>query len=215
MLAMKLLTAASAAPTDEIAYLSHSTIRAATSSAFDVSRPASVAAGDLLIAFYYHNNKDATLTLPSGWSVLRNAMPPDDIGKFAICTRVAGSSEPSAYSFQSTSAVGQGVSIAAFRGGFAEVSVLGAQAGASSSTAITAAGITMTEAGLLLMFAAAEGASQAVATGPAGMSLVFESEVAPRMALYSAPSGPGATGTRRITWAVSGTGKTSVLLALR
>lgn len=214
MLAMKLLTAASAAPTDEIAYLSHSTIRAATSSAFDVSRPASVAAGDLLIAFYYHNNT-ATLTLPSGWSVLRNAVPPDDAGKFAICTRVAGSSEPSTYSFRSTSTAGQGVAIVAFRGGYGQVSVLGAQAGSDSLASITAAGITMTGGGPLLMFAAAEGASQAVTEGPAGMSQVFEAEMGPRMTLYSEARGAGATGTRSITWAMSGVGKTAVLLALR
>lgn len=213
MLAMKLLTAASAAPTDEIAYLSHSTLRVATTSAFEVARPSGVVSGDLLIAFYYHQNNSASLTLPSGWTVLRNAVLTDEVGVFAVCWRVAGPSEPTGYSFQSNNAGGQGVTIAAFTGGSATVSVLGANAVQNATASVSAPSITMTNSGLLLMFSAAENSGQSVVSGPVGMDQKLEAELNPRMTLYTQSRGAGSTGARTITWATT-VGKTAVLLAI-
>lgn len=87
---------------------------------FTVNKPASIQAGDLLLAFVsFHvgTNSERTLTL-SGWTLVRssyasNAFPHQHV----VFSKVAGSSEPSSWSGSFSSGVlGGGVVTCAYRG---------------------------------------------------------------------------------------------------
>jgi hypothetical protein len=88
---------------------------------FNVDKPTGVASGDLLIAFGSSNN-GAWSTLPSGWTefaVSDDADVPNNYRCYAWY-KVAGGSEPSNYTYASTTAASSGapmyVAMAAFRG---------------------------------------------------------------------------------------------------
>ncbi|MFP5346714.1 MAG: hypothetical protein ACLGIA_06785 [Actinomycetes bacterium] len=115
-----------------------------------VSRPAGVAAGNVMVAGLTVRGTP-TVTAPSGWTLVRNDVNGTAIRQ-AVYVRVAGASEPTSYTWglsQSKAAVGQIL-------GYAGVStsnpvdVSGAQV-RSSSTNITSPSVTTTAAGALVL----------------------------------------------------------------
>jgi len=184
-----------------IEFVSSSTIRVGTSSNFNAPKPSDVFSGNLLLAFYSHN-QSATLTPPSGWSSLYNGSV--EGGTLGVFSLIAGSSEPDNYVFRSTDSSNQRVSIANFKFGNDAVDVFGSIAGASSG-AISAPSISVGQAGLLLAYSSAENNPQTLTSGPSGMTELFlYQDLAPRATLYAEYVDTGTTGDKTFTWSNSG-----------
>ncbi|MEJ7597835.1 MAG: hypothetical protein WKG01_08010 [Kofleriaceae bacterium] len=92
-----------------IAYRSSTTASAKTVTSLAIARPAGVVSGDVLIARIANRNQvTATLTVPTGWRVLRSDQSASQL-KSWVAWKAAGSAEPTSYTF--------GVSIASYVAG--------------------------------------------------------------------------------------------------
>ena len=107
-------------PTSElattIAYRSSTTASAKTVTSLAIARPAGVVSGDLLLARIANRNQvSATLTVPTGWHVLRSDQSASQL-KSWIAWKTAGTAEPTSYTFGLSLASYVAGSISAFSG---------------------------------------------------------------------------------------------------
>ena len=122
-----------------------------------------------------------------------------------VWSKVAGGSEPATYTFTLSSA-SDAVAIAVSLRNFTS-DVIGA-----ISATDTAAGVTMTNAGILLCFSNKEGG--AITSGPSGMTVIKEHIYSGHEAgLYRENVSSGATGIRQTTFS-GGTNENSILVGV-
>lgn len=148
----------------------------ATSSPLVINKPAGTVENDVLIASRMYYGDDDTSSPPSGWTLIDYASestPETDTGhRLLVYRKVAGSSEPSTYSWAMGSDQVQSVAIACYSGvdTSAPINAFIVQYN-GMSTSMTAASITTTVADTMLVFAGCAGQSAAFsATPPSGFT---------------------------------------------
>jgi hypothetical protein len=177
--------------------------------ALTLARPAGTVAGDLLLAVVAHQEGGRRdMTPPAGWTDVPNT---DRSNAKAVRIhawyRIAGSSEPSTYTFTLTGGSGTDIS-----GGMLDVSgassstpinASGSQSGGGATTSVSAPSITTTAPSALLIFGGACNNASSF-TPPAGMTEQWDrassgsEPVANETATIGFPN-PGATGIRTAT----------------
>jgi hypothetical protein len=157
-----------AAVTSTIAFRSSATATALDATSIAVARPAGTAAGDVLLARIANRNQvAATLTVPSGWTVLRSDQSASQLKSF-VAFKVAGSAEPASYSFGISIASNAIASIVAFSGAD-PTNPIDAQSGQKNGTSATLAAPAVTTAssgGMAVWFGTQLWAGSACPTSP-------------------------------------------------
>jgi hypothetical protein len=162
------------------------------------AKPAGTASGDVLYAcIVVYDSATVTMTPPSGWTsvVGPTRRTSGSMAASQIFRKVAGSSEPSSYTFANSTGDYTDLMILRVTGADAAAPEDGAPSGNSgSSSTRTGLGVTTTGADrLLLMFSI--GYEAAPSSGPAGMTELFRNDSV--NAVYAqAVSAAGATGDR-------------------
>lgn len=158
-----------------ISYRSSSTAYG-TSSPLSVTKPSGTVEGDVLIASRMYYGDDSTSTPPSGWTLIdyaSEASPETDPGhRLLVYYKVAGSSEPSSYSWGMGGDQVQSVAIACYSAvkTSSPIDVFNVQSNGTSSS-MTSAAVTTTAANAMLVFAGCAGQSAAfTATPPSGFT---------------------------------------------
>ena len=195
-----------------------STASADTATALTIARPAGVQAGDVLIAQLAGRNASLSATAPAGWTLIRRDASSSSIFQ-SLYWRVAGSAEPSAYSWTVSAATDLGGSIVAYDG-VSNSAPVHAHNGQSNSgtTSVTAPSITTTVTNARIVFFGGMGWGWTSFTPPPAMTELHEQknsavDVTSTVA-DATQAGAGATGTRT---AVAGDAGTNIgqLIALR
>lgn len=163
-------TSRNVAPPDPIAVRSTSTGANPTSTDLVIDQPSGVRAGDLLIAAVDVRGGPSILP-PSGWDLIR-VEAYDNIMRLATYVRVAGSSEPSSYTWRFSKAQAAAGAIVALRGSNGSLSDAAGRINAKAS-AILGPGASADEDGSLVLafFAAARATS---VSPPAAMTELGE-----------------------------------------
>ena len=188
------------------------------SGTLSLSKPSGTTASDVLIAHVVVRGASKTsITPPSGWQLVRRDNTTGSIG-VAIYYKVAGSSEPSSYSFSFSSYDDASGGIAAYSG-VDTASPIDASSGKynSDSSTMTAPSVTTTTPSDMLLFFGAVTTSASV-TPPSGMTEKWEamnsglttSEMAQQLLTSS-----GSTGNKTGSHSASGNSNISQLVALR
>lgn len=138
-----------------------------TSGALTISKPADVVAGDTMVAQFALRSVASSITVPSGWNLIRNEQFTNGI-QSALYVKVAQATEPASYTWTSNSSARSGGGIVAYSG--AAVSPIDVQAGSTGvSTTPTAPSVTTTvNSGFLVTFFVAR--QQSLASLPPGMT---------------------------------------------
>ena len=151
------------------AYRSHTVDEFYTLATVTLDKPASVASGDVLLAWFVNNDGSRTLnTLPSGWTQIASATTTSAPSTGAwLCKKVAGGSEPATYDFVFSYDFNGRAAIVAYQSG-SDVSVYGtasaADAGSTTPYDIDAGAITVPDDDSKLVFF---GAGRFTTTGSA------------------------------------------------
>ncbi len=188
-----------------------------------IATPAGTQPGDVLVAAIAVRPSSATITAPTGWSLVRRIdNGAGNANSLALYTRVAEASEPFDHTWSFSASTGSAGAIAAFEGADPTnpVDVEGGQSTASS-VSHTAPSITTTVARTMLVSVHAFASSEAW-TPPAGMT---EAAEAASLSLGNAAGislelnvelqpAAGATGVRTATAADSADTGNAALLAL-
>jgi len=151
------------------AYRSHTVDEFYTLATVTLDKPASVASGDVLLAWFVNNDGSRVLnTLPSGWTLIASATTTSAPSTGAwLCKKVAGGSEPATYDFVFNYDFNGRAAIVAYQSG-SDVSVYGtasaADAGSSTPYNVAAAAITVPDNDSKLVFF---GAGRFTTTGSA------------------------------------------------
>jgi hypothetical protein len=174
-----------------------------------INKPASTAAGDLLVACINMADNTKTLSPPAGWTAIRNDI--GGAGDSAVNAyswrRVADGSEGASFVFTVSS--GSGVLLGAIGRitGAHQTTPINANNGQVNDTSVngTAPSVTTTSSDCLLIYWAA-GQVQSLATPPGGMSEQWDVNGS-TFGLFSSFEGAtedrptaGATGSRANTW---------------
>jgi hypothetical protein len=199
----------------------------ASSYALAISRPAGVVAGDVLVAdLVIRLRARAAILAPSGWRLVRRDRSAPSHGPLsqALYYKVAGSSEPSAYTWKWPSRYQAGATggIFAYSGVDAEAPIEAHSGGyRSKSTRIVAPSTVLRHGDVALLGFFGENGSTAI-TGPASMTPRFDSKTtyrAGKVRLRGATgtvTGAGATGDVVASISGNGSGGTiGQLVALR
>jgi hypothetical protein len=199
MLWHKLIGSKSAA--NSIAFISHAFTDADGADEFTVAKPAGTQSGDFMLAYFFHHD-NATLTGPSGWTLLTSNST--NTNSAAVYYYTAGGSEPATYAFSSNDDANNGAAILTFRGGTGAVNVFGAFSTANS-TSVSIPSITPIVDGLNIAFIGAELNDQNVTAKPERFTELFQEGQTPRIAAYLDEylASEGATGTASFTLARS------------
>lgn len=155
---------------------------AVTSSTVTVTAPASIASGNLLVAFIHEaSNQVFSVTMPSGWTqaALFTPASPANGGTILIAYKYATGTEPANYTFTMTETSGNafqstpGGVIVQYANTVASSPIDGSAAtrdGSLSTTNVVAPSVTSTAAADLLICAYGAASSTAVSSRPAGMT---------------------------------------------
>lgn len=179
-------------------FVSASSARGAGS--FNITAPANIQNGDMLVALVMNNTRQAASSVPTGWNLIasRASAGPQ------IFTKIA-SSEPATYTFSFPAGNAAGI-VLAYRG-VDTVDAVGVFSDTNSADSITA-----TKAGVLLAhFTVLNAAAQPAA--PSGMTFrEFSGGLNPSLAVFDLiPSGTGVSGAKNVTWSIGGS-QNSVLV---
>jgi hypothetical protein len=185
-----------------IAFLASNTATSATG-AVTISKPAGVAAGNVLVAQFAVAANAVTVTPPAGWTLIRSDdNAPRQLEQFAY-VHMAGASEPATYTFTgSVTAVQAAGGIAAYQN-VASVATVNAQGGQTnaSSTNITAPSITTSVANTRLVGLYSIQLNTTI-TAPAGMTRRWNVASGTTLQIAIADvafAGPGASGAKTAT----------------
>jgi hypothetical protein len=159
--------------------------RAAASAATDTSslsinRPTGTAANDVLIASIGLRPSSATISAPSGWTLVRRTdNTTGQTNSLAVFRRVAGASEPASYAFDVTGAVHSVGGIQAFMN-VDTANPIDVEAGQATASALTHAtpSVTTTVPNAMLVTAHTF-ATSTTWTPPTGMAEGFERQFQP------------------------------------
>jgi len=186
-----------------ITYSSSSTATG-TDNFITVSKPSTVQSGDVMIAQLVFDGGDTiTVTPPSGWTLVRRTNNSGNVG-LASYWKAATGSEPGSYTWNLSSQKTWAAGIAAYAGVDAASPIHVSSGATGTSTPISAASVTTTEAGGLLLALFGIETSTTV-TPPAGMTERFDVSNGRTAELSDLALGaPGPTGTKTATSA-SGT----------
>lgn len=171
-------------------------IFATTSSAtsFTVNAPTSISSGNLLIAVANFNaGSAATLTAPSGWTVVNTTA-----NRF-FAHKVATGSEPSSYTFTTSVSAAGTVAVMNFSG--AAIDVFGTTSAASTNP--TAPSITLAQNNSLVLCAVTANASNN-SVSVTGFTQIYERTAGSAQDISSKSFNSGATGTVATTATASG-----------
>ena len=180
-----------------LTYVEASAVAAGTAGA-TISKPASTALGDTMVAVVWVTSALA-ITPPAGWTLIGGGDWSNNIG-VGIYLKPAGGSEPSNYAFTSSAGTVAG-QILLLRDGTGDLDAAGAYTFASS-TVSTAAAFTAGHAGILIGAFAIRVASRTVSTPPSGMTQVgFYNTTSVSFGTYIiAPSAGGSIPSKTLTW---------------
>ena len=128
-------------PSSTIAFRSAST--ANSSGGLTISAPADVQAGDVLVAQIAQRASGSTVTPPAGWTQVLNNSSGASL-QSTIFVHVAGSSEPTSYTFSSTSSAKSAGGIVAYSGVDTNNPVNASAGATGASASMTAPSVTTT-----------------------------------------------------------------------
>jgi hypothetical protein len=185
------------------------------SNTLTISAPAGVVQNDVLIASIGVRPTTATITPPSGWTLVRrmnNSNGADNA--LAVYTKLAGAAEPASYAWTFSTADGASGGIVAFSGADPAIDVENGQNTPSASTHTTPS-VTTGVANTMLVTSHGEG-NNGTWTPPAGMTEAVDIGSDKQMLEmnYVPQSALGATGTKTATASNNETGNAHIL-ALR
>ncbi|GIG61731.1 hypothetical protein Lfu02_61030 [Longispora fulva] len=176
-------------------------------SSVTVARPAGTASGDVLVASVVVNSDDAPLTVPSGWTEVRQGTVAGAL-RHAVYVHTAGAAEPTGYTWTTTQFRRLAAGVSAYRGVSAAnpVDVSGMTVDSTADTAVEGPSVTTTVAGtrlILLVGVNAEGAVTPPAGGTERYDVSSPNVDLPRDALAEASDvglgAPGPSGMRTAT----------------
>lgn len=171
-----------------------------------INKPSGTQESNFLLAVMTTENNGTTWTGDTGWTEIL------DNGSTRIAYKVATSSEPSTYTFTSSSSgtVTRGC-ILCYRN--AAYDTIGT---ADTTSPFTPAGITMSKAGLLIGVITRAGGSSQTLTLPASMTSRFNSSASSAtIAVGDEAVLAGPTGSTRTFTSTSGTATSAVLLGIK
>ncbi len=182
--------------------------KAAASGSLAINKPTGTASGDVMVASISVRPNTATITAPSGWTLVRridnsNTNP----NSLATYYRVAGSSEPTSYTWSFSTTAGSAGGIQSFTG-VDTSNPVDVEAGQNTANSVsqTAPSVTTGAANEMLVTSHAF-SSSATFTKPTGMTEAFDvaSVTVPNSGgeaiegNYELRAASGATGTRTAT----------------
>jgi hypothetical protein len=190
-----------------------------------INKPTGTAKGDLLIASIAVRPQTATITAPTGWTLVnRQNNPNGDPNALAVYTKVATATEPANYTWSFSANTGNAGGIMAFSGvdNTTPVNVSGGQLTAVSTTTFIAPSVTTTVTNTMIV-TAHEYASSDRWTAPTGTTEVYDvaSLAVPDafgialLGSYKAQAAAGATGTFTATAASNAATGAGITVALR
>ncbi len=208
---------------DDIAFRSAASAGVASGTSLVISAPAGAAENDVLVAGIAIRPQTATVTPPSGWTLVRRLDNSGGAGNsLLVFTRVAGASEPSSYTWTTSSSTGTVGGIAAFR--FVDTSaVVDAESGQTTASSLSHAAPSITTATARTMLVTVHAFSSAATwTSPAGMTEVADvasqaiGAVGISMSMHCVvQTSAGATGTKTAVAANDADTGNAAILALR
>ena len=204
---------------DKITYRASASNDIGNSSSISIAKPSSVGAGDFLVATIAMSGT-VGITSPGGWTLIRSGTHSTNL-QLAAFYHVAGSSEPSSYTFTTADASKRtlGGGIASYSGvdTTAPVDVSGTTNGAGGNA--DSPNLTTTVANALVIHAAAfnENGSGNTITPDNSLTERFERERSPLNTDYSdaTQATAGATGVKSADPIGSSNGNVSVFFALK
>jgi hypothetical protein len=127
-----------------IAYVSGSAASAPVNTAtITVTAPASMVAGNLLVAVVMGNSGTTTITTPAGWTQAAQENPAGNPGSCAVFTKTATGSEPTSYTFDEPSGFSyMGVAVLQYSGTSGLDVAPAFNVATASTTACTAPSVT-------------------------------------------------------------------------
>ncbi|KPK38533.1 MAG: hypothetical protein AMJ69_08220, partial [Gammaproteobacteria bacterium SG8_47] len=179
---------------------------AATSGNLIISKPTGTAQDDVMIASFSIRSNSATITPPSGWSLVRriNQTSVGTYSSLAVYIKVAGASEPSSYTWTLASYTYVAAGIATFSG-VDTASPIDVENGAATSTttrnpATPSVTTTVANAMLVASYSIANNGSWANPP-PSGMTQAFQVTNSGEMTQvnYALQASAGSTGTKTAT----------------
>ena len=190
-----------------------------------INKPTGTAKGDLLIASIAVRPQTATITAPTGWTLVnRQNNPNGDPNALAVYTKVATNTEPASYTWSFSANTGNAGGIMAFSGvdNTTPVNVSGGSITAATTTTFTAPSVTTTVTNTMIV-TAHEYASSDRWTAPTGMTEVYDvASLAVPNALgiavlgsYRTQAAAGATGSFTATAASNAATGAGITVALR
>jgi hypothetical protein len=188
-------------------------------SSLDVAKPAGLADRDVIVAFVMCDSTTATITAPTGFSLVRSTTVSGLAHHVYVKPIPDAASEPAAYTWGASASIDWHVGMLAYSGVNLDtpVDVEGVQTVTTGSTTITAPSVTTTAADAMVLRAWGISAKTTVGAGTGTTSrLAFESLVAVSGRIADASqAAAGATGEITSTAGVSDTniGNTVALLA--
>lgn len=129
-------------------------VRPATAVSLTITKPAGTVNGDVLIASIAASSSTATITPPSGWTLVNSATQSNtNPSKLSTYSLAAGASEPASYTWTASGSPDVVGSIAAFSGVDSGASMINVQSAQATGSALThaAASITTTVANTMLV----------------------------------------------------------------
>jgi hypothetical protein len=177
----------------------------ASSSSVAVNKPSGTAQDDVLVALVYVEHATATITPPSGWTLVRDSLQTGPSGfdyRHVTYWKRAGGSEPSSYQWSCSVTAYREAFIIAVQGCITSgspVDVEAATVNANQNDAPVAPSVTTTVADTLLVciHTTADGGNASWSPGSSGMT---ERVASVSMAAYDvAQASAGATGTKTVS----------------
>jgi hypothetical protein len=184
-----------------------STTAVSGTGAVTITKPAGVAAGDVLVAQYAVAANGGTVAAPAGWTLIRSDdNAPHNLEQF-VYFHVAGAAEPANYTFTgSVTGVQAAAGIAAYQN-VASVATVNAQGGQtnSKSISVTAPSIATTVANTALvgLFSLASNSAVSAPYGMTGRWNVSSGTTLQIAIADVAFVGPGASGAKTATGATA------------
>jgi hypothetical protein len=189
-----------------------------------IGKPAGTVQGDVMVASIAVRPETATITPPSGWTLVRRLDNASSVANsLAVYYKVAGASEPSSYSWSLSTSTGSAGGIAAFSGVDTSNPIdieNGQNTPSGLSHATPSISTTVADAMLVASFGFS---SSATWTPPTGMTEAYDaaSATVPNgageavTAAYATQASAGATGTKTATASNDADVGNAHLLALR
>jgi fibronectin type 3 domain-containing protein/regulation of enolase protein 1 (concanavalin A-like superfamily) len=171
-----------------------------------IARPAGTVQGDVMVASIAVRPSSATITAPSGWTLVRRVNnATGNTNSLAVYYKVAGASEPASYSWTFNTSTGSAGGIQSFSG-INTTTPIDVEAGQNTASGLTLAAPSVTTRFAYDMVVTSHGfSSSATFTPPSGMTQAFD--VASDSVLGS--GGESIQGNYRLQPAIGATGTMS------